>query len=213
MDCLYGELDRQAKARLMEHLRGCEPCRAQVETWRFAMHALDAWRLPQAQAPRPVLPRVARWAAAALVLVALGIGIGRLTAPVAPDVEALRTALEASLKASLAPAIRDEVRQELNAACKASAGALRAEMEDLAVATLAASTTATERLIGEYARALDATRRNDLLTLASLTEQELLRTRRQMATALARAPTAAPVVKMSIGSEDSKPQGGNDETP
>ncbi|MHC5033604.1 MAG: anti-sigma factor family protein [Planctomycetota bacterium] len=192
MEYLYGELAGEARSALAAHLQECGECQEQVESWRGVMTQLDAWQIPQGRRRAPAMRGLVRLAAAAVVLLGLGIVVGRLSAP-SLDVASLRADLERSLRSSLGREIRGALREEL-----------RAEMKDMAVVTLVASRDAAEERLGEYARALDATRRSDLLALATLTEQELMRTQRQMATALAYAPAVTPVSTAGAGSDTSQ---------
>jgi len=99
MSFLYGEDDEQQHRDLDAHLRDCAECATRVKSFRAGMAALDKWKLPpihRAQARRPLL----QWAAAAAVLLAAGIGIGRLTAN---DAEA-RVALQKEIDTKLAVA-------------------------------------------------------------------------------------------------------------
>ena len=175
MDYIYGEAEAPERRRLKEHLETCEPCSEQVAAWRRTMDLLDECAEPaRAAAPRPIrLGAVARWAMAAAILVLVGYVAGRVSAPGKEDTAALRADIAAA---------RREVRDEVLAQ-------LRQEMDDKALATLAACRSLTEERLAELVASFDATRRSDMLALATVTERELLRTQQQIA-ALAYEQTA-----------------------
>ncbi len=215
---LYGELDRKSEAVLTEHLGTCRECQAQVSAWRGVMAELDAWQLPEKRARALAVWRLVRWAAAAVLLMGFGLGIGRVWAP---DVEALRESLEAS--------IGEELREELAADVQASTRALQAQVRDdlyehlcadfndLAAQTVRAASAVTGHYLNEFARSVEAARaedrqaiglvlgnlefrrlsdrallQNGLETLATVTEDEFLRTREDM-------------VRLAVFSEQSTP--------
>lgn len=101
-DFLYHELPRDHRSALEQHLDACPECRAQMQAYRTAQTALDTWRLPAR--PRPLAGRRARlcleWAAAAALLIGLGLIAGRLTAP-RVDSERLRADLRRELQSDL----------------------------------------------------------------------------------------------------------------
>ncbi len=140
MDYLYGELDGRARSKLKRHLADCAECRAAVSTWGDAMAHLDAWRMPRQRLPAAAR-RFALAAAAALLLMALGYAIGWLRPRPAVDVEALRAEWQASLTDA-----RSQIEAELYAQ-------LRADMEQLAVQTFAASNAVTNRLLSQFIEA------------------------------------------------------------
>ncbi len=172
MEYLYGELDRRTHSALEEHLESCDECRRAVAEWRGAMGELDAW---QVEAKRPLvlwLRPALRWAVAALLLLAVGFGVGRVSSRGTADTEELR----AEWRAALADA-ESRLKQDIRAD-------VQEDMNEMALATLSAAKADTTRLLNRYAAAFDSTRRDDLLTFAALTEQEFARTRRQMASVL-----------------------------
>lgn len=213
MDYVYGELDRRSRSRLTAHLAECRECEASVAEWHHAMGKLDAWQIPD-EGPRALpVRRALQWVAAAVLLIALGYGIGRLYRSPAPDVEALRGELEASLS--------QKFRHELSADLEAAVAdarfeiqddlyrQLRSDVDELALQTFAVSSAVTNRLLSQFIQAYDEWRaedqqvivaalrelesrrltddallRSDLVSLATLTEEELLRTRRDVATLL-----------------------------
>lgn len=197
-----------------------EPARMAVDPDPERMTAVRARMLGIAEsssAHRPRAPAV-RWAAAAALVLVVGYGIGRVTAPGPTDVGALQSALEASLRSSLEPAIRDVLRHELNrewlTALADSQATLKdelseqfcADLDTTATAVLAASRAATDEVLAEVVRSMLAAQAQDrqaiaavlgqmedqrrwddsvlqtgLASFAVYTEDELLRTRNDMA--------------------------------
>jgi len=196
MDYLYGELDAARQDGMTGHLDGCEDCRKALSSWRAVMEALDSWKVRQPLWRAAPTRRALRWAAAAALLLALGYALGRLSAPPRVDIAALANRLE--------PALRKTLSQDMESRCQAAMAAaqdelrqemlvqVRAEMKDQAAATLEAATSATSSLLAEYAQSLESARRTDLLALANATEQELWRTRWQLANALTYSQPATP---------------------
>jgi hypothetical protein len=115
-------------------------------------------------------------AAAAVLLVAAGYTIGRLTRPRAIDVDGLYYALEASLTASLESTIRDSVLEEMNRRLSAFSGAVasgysqlrdelrdqyRRDLSDYAIRTIAASSAVTNRQLEELIHAINTAQTRD----------------------------------------------------
>jgi mannitol/fructose-specific phosphotransferase system IIA component len=140
MAFLYGELEAPRRRELGAHLERCPECSAQVKAWRASKYDLDEWKLPFRRAAGRAWVPVVRWAAAAAVVLGMGIAVGRLMSPSAGEV--------AQLKASVA---------ELSAAVHRGGGGGDSP------ATLAAATTAanaeTLRLLTQYS-ALQASQRS-----------------------------------------------------
>jgi len=186
MDYLYGECEPDDQARLGEHLDACPDCRREVTSWRGVLGELDTYAVAKPVRRRTWVPRLARWAVAAAVLIAVGYGLGR--AP-ATDVQALRAQIE--------PALREAVARQMRAEWQADLAAARAELsreaDERALWTLSTANSVAASLMAEYVEAFDNVRRSDLLALATVTEQELRRTRWQLAGAVARArPASSP---------------------
>ena len=209
MGYLYGELDGESCSRLRTHLHDCGECRENVAAWRGAISALETWQLPRGRGRSALRSPLVRWAVAAMVLLAIGYGLGRLLAPRGPDEGALRASLLASLAPSLEAQVRQTLREEFAAdwrsALEETRAQFRRDAEDLGAQTLAASNVATQRLLTNVVRILDDRRaaqqqalvaaldelelrrragdealRSDLDDLAVLTGDEILRTRRDI---------------------------------
>ncbi|MGB7157931.1 MAG: zf-HC2 domain-containing protein [Tepidisphaeraceae bacterium] len=109
-DFLYGELAPAHQMDVTRHVEACAECRQRIESWRETRTNLAAWKLRPASrlAATSSAARwtgALRWTAAAVVLLACGYGVARLTAKPAVDL--------ASLRAELAREVRQEVREEL----------------------------------------------------------------------------------------------------
>jgi hypothetical protein len=164
MSFVYGELPRADKAALDTHLRSCGQCRAEVATWRQAIDGLDRWHLhdlPPAECEASVFWPVLRWALAALVILGLGLTIGRMSVP-APNLDKLR----ASLLTQLDQQVRKDFKADLEAALAAGPKPLdtefrrelRAGLDQWSARTVAAAGTENQRLLAEFVQA-DAARR------------------------------------------------------
>ncbi len=200
MDYLYREADPESRSQLAAHLEECGECSELVRGWQAAMGLLDEWSIPAGR-PVGVQPlRLAARAAAALLLVALGAGLGCLAAlgPVRRTVVAEAHTIAAERLA----ADRDLLCAEIRDAVESG---LRAETVGLTTRAVAASAAAVAELLADQSRTAEAQRRDqlslaaalwtmrqeqaaydqalqqDLLTLAAATDGELSRTRRYMA--------------------------------
>jgi hypothetical protein len=141
MSFLYGELAPERARQMGEHLSTCGVCTEQVKVWRSSMEHLDDWSLPvPKEAARRWVPAL-KWAAAAAVVLGIGFGLGRRSAPSAGEF--------ASLKASVAQ-LTEAVQRERNADFSNSVNA----------ATFAAN-AASLRLLDEYSRLQSGQRTTD----------------------------------------------------
>ena len=141
MAFLYGEVPAKTKRELQSHLDTCPACAAQVKAWRASMTALDSWKLPRRRATTVVLLPVAKWAAAAAVLMLLGFFLGRRGTPSASEV--------ADLRASVAQ-LNQLVQNQ-------SASTLRN--------SVAAATDQTTKLLADYSRSQEEQRIADQAAL------------------------------------------------
>jgi len=174
MSYLYDELPRPVKASLRMHLRGCESCQGQITRWQTAGQRLSQWKLNTAPAEvvvpwaRPALG----WGMAALFALGLGVGIGRYSAP-APDLQALRLAVEQPLRQSMAAQVKEQVQNELQADWIAALRGrpqvlttdfrrdLRAGLEQWTARAAAAATEENQRLLIGLTDAYRAERQQD----------------------------------------------------
>lgn len=146
MSYLYDELTGEQHANLAAHLAVCPECKGKVAEWRVLKRDLDAWQI--AAKPVHVVWNRAwvRWAAAAVVMLSVGFGTGRLSMSASVDPEKLRAAVE--------PSIREQLRAEF-------AQMLRDESEKSSAAALAAANDHTKELVGDFARVYEQNRADD----------------------------------------------------
>lgn len=150
MEFLYDEINPASRAEVLAHVSSCDECRRRVESWRQVRGALQSWRLADVARPsaRSRMVIGLRWALAASVLIAVGFGLARLTAPrpvsaVADPkvVEALRAELKQDLSVQVA-ALHREYRAamdrrigEIEAVRLAEFEGLRQDVETVALRT------------------------------------------------------------------------------
>jgi hypothetical protein len=158
MDWLYQELPSEQHRELDAHLAMCADCRQQVDAWRQTMGALDEWQVPAPARITARTPMLLRWAAAAAVVLGIGIGLGRLTAPPV-DTAALRAEWQADLRGQLAAL--QAANERARAQDQATFAAALDELDEQ-------HTTAWSRL------------REDLETVALAAENRLYQTERQI---------------------------------
>ncbi len=126
---------------------------------------------------------ITKFAAAAVLLIAVGYATGRLSAPQPLDVEELKAALETSLKSSLEPAIRQDLLEQMNdrwqSAFAVSSARLkedlhqqvRRDLTEFAAQTLAASGTLTNQRLMELIQLIETARRRERQQVAAALEQ------------------------------------------
>jgi anti-sigma factor RsiW len=153
---LYGEIKPDLRRQLEGHLQGCAECREEFQSWKRSLHRLDAWRLPRTNAPLEVLAPFLKWAAAAVIVLGLGFGLGRVTARQA-DLETVRARVE--------PEIRREFTEML-----------RREIDKSSATTLAQA----QRQAEEVGAAYYALLKKDLDTVAINTDVSLQQTERNL---------------------------------
>jgi anti-sigma factor RsiW len=155
-DYLLGALDAEQAGALQEHLAGCEACRRyaqdledqakslvafgqQIETDMEARQnrviaALQDVSPTEADITRifPFLGGFLKTAVAAVLVLGVGVAVGRWTAPRPVDIERLRTEVQASVAASLKSAVQEAVLaqmdQRLQAGLATHEANLRAEL-------------------------------------------------------------------------------------
>ncbi|MEK7686309.1 MAG: zf-HC2 domain-containing protein [Verrucomicrobiota bacterium] len=159
MAYLYRELRGQAKADFQAHLEVCPRCQQDVAAWRGSMQNLDQWRFPRKQPVLGLAQPILKWGMAALFLIMVGYGIGRLSVA-ASNVETLRAAIEKPMRSSLRTELREELgaqlRQEWESSLRLAhirlGDEVQRRLEQTAASAVARSTVETERLLAELAR-------------------------------------------------------------
>jgi hypothetical protein len=161
---VYGEATSVARRDLAEHLRDCAQCREEIETWKRNLRRLDAWKLPKVRRPADVLVPFLKWAAAAVIVLAAGISIGRATAS-RVDIEKLR--------AAIAPEIRQDLNREM-------AQLVRQEVARATSLTLASDRKYTDQVAEAYAQQIYVMLKKQIDTLAVNAEVGLRHTAQQL---------------------------------
>ncbi len=126
---------------------------------------------------------ITKFAAAAVLLIAVGYATGRLSAPEPLDVEELKAALEISLKSSLEAAIRQDLFEQMNERWQSAFAAgcaqikeelqrqVRRDLTEFAAQTLAASGTLTNQRLMELIQLIEAARMQDRKRIEAALEQ------------------------------------------
>jgi anti-sigma factor RsiW len=204
LDLALGALNAERAREVQRHLDTCDSCRRYAQALaeqgeslavlgRQVQADMDARRCRTIEAlqgvaparPRvlPSLGRFARAAVAAVLVLAAGIIIGRLSSPESIDVEQLRADLQASIVASLQPAVRQavlsDVDRRLEAALAARDERIATELVELLRQDLrviaAELTTGSERLVDErfadVVQLIEAARQTDRRQVARALEQ------------------------------------------
>ncbi len=126
---------------------------------------------------------IAKFAAAAVLLIAVGYATGRASAPPPLDVEELKAALEISLKSSLEQAIRQDLLEQMNERWQSAFAAgcaqikeelqrqVRRDLTEFAAQTLAASGSLTNQRLMELIQLIEAARMQDRKRIEAALEQ------------------------------------------
>jgi hypothetical protein len=124
------------------------------------------WQFPK----RPI----AKLAAAAVLLIAIGYVVGRLSAP-QPDMEQLQSALETSLRASLIEEMNNRWQTTFTANCLQLKDELqqqvRRDLIEFASQTLAASNTLTEQRLMKLVELIETARARDRRQIVAALEK------------------------------------------
>ena len=202
MKYLYGELPPAKHEVQGRHLMECSECREQVERWRGTMGSLEGGRAAYRGGRGVSLSifRVMRWAAAAVLILALGIFAGRYTAA-RPDMDKLYNDLEVSLTSSLETRLKADWNEQVQNDRMVLATIhddFRREVEQLfqealaeyAAETYRASTETMEKALGNLTVSLGEVldemdrrlaeqemMRSDLVNFAAQTQDEIMRHR------------------------------------
>jgi hypothetical protein len=183
VDYLYGELDANTRSRLKDHAAQCASCRAQLADWQHARQHLDAWKLPQQPHPSPMrVAPLARWAAAALLLIGFGFGMGRLAGPSPESIATLREELRIEMTGLIEARVA-ESSTALLAVCQEQTTAAMSDFIDFfQTARLADQQAIATAIAGlDVARTSDfITLRKDLETVAVNSDLGLRQTRQQL---------------------------------
>jgi len=211
IDYVLGALDEPGTEAVHQHLDGCAHCRQylqaldqqhkalgalgdEVQAGMAARRAqaIDAFHAVapvQEQAPT-ARPWVGRMAVAALVVLGIGIAIGRLTAPEPVDVEQLRADLQSSIATSLQSAVHAsvlaDVDQRLEFALAAGEARIRVDivkemrrdLREFATDVVSNSEVMMDRRLAELVQLIEAARLKDRQRVVQAFEQVELNRRR-----------------------------------
>jgi anti-sigma factor RsiW len=210
VDMVLGGLAPNQAEAVQRHLTTCAPCQAYAQSLQRQdetlvglgdaiksnmagrrERAIQAFEAQAATPNRTLWP--GRWgsvAAAALILLGVGIAIGRLTAPKPVDVEQLRTDLQTALTASLQPAIQQATLAEVDRRVATSLATgqtqlkteivelMRADLRTFATDVVANSEQMMDRRFDEFVRLVEAARLKDRQRVVQAFEQVELNRRR-----------------------------------
>ena len=113
---LYGELSKEQKKAFDKHLDACDLCRQELRAFQSVKNRLDDWRIEDVPATRRGRPprgyTFLKGAVAAMILLAVGLMLGRQTAPQL-DLQALENRLRSDLTATLQPQLQQQWRMDL----------------------------------------------------------------------------------------------------
>jgi hypothetical protein len=106
---VYGEVSGRTKRELQAHVDECAECRAQVDVWRATSDALDDLPAPVTRRRWTPVALPVQWAAAAALILALGIAVGRFALPT--NETKLRAAFQADMQQQLVAA-KEQIAQD-----------------------------------------------------------------------------------------------------
>jgi hypothetical protein len=187
---LFGEAGPETRRTLTAHLQSCPQCAAQVEGWRRTMGKLDRWELPPALSRRPgFLAPAFRWAAAAALVLFVGLAAGRVTARSGLSREQLRAEIERAVTSAVEQA-RNQTTESITALDARLASVSEAQNRQLLRAFTElfeqareqdrASLLATLERIESERTADYVALRSDLETVASAADEQLREARRRI---------------------------------
>ncbi len=146
--------------------RAMEKVRDNLSDKKKMRESTSLWQFPK----RPI----AKLAAAAVLLIAVGYTVGRLTTP-QPDMEQLQSALETSLRASLTKEMDHRWQTAFTANCVQLKDELqqqvRRDLTEFAVQILAASNTRTEQHLTTLIEKIETARARDRRQTAAAFEK------------------------------------------
>jgi hypothetical protein len=155
MDYLYKEAPPEMRATLTAHLASCPDCKTAVSGWQRTMKSLGIWRVETRRALETGLGSVVKWGIAAVFLVGVGIGFGRLAPPTSAGAASLRAAILPELKQELKREFRGDLEAALLAQRTAFTNEFRQQLQsavnEASAKVLVASGEATQRLLLDFA--------------------------------------------------------------
>jgi hypothetical protein len=167
MEYLYQETPSPARTVLTQHLRECESCRAQMTAWRGVGQALHEWKVAPQRSARWSEQTWLKWAAAAVIVLGLGLLSGRVMNPGRTDLKALQAELRQQLRAELQAdwqAAFQAARQDLAAQMRQQN---QAEWNRVSSALAASTDEQTRHLLAEFLTEYEDQRQQEYNTVIS----------------------------------------------
>jgi hypothetical protein len=170
---------------LQQHVDTCPQCAAEVAGWQRTIRRLEGYAWPTPQEIRPVFKAtMLKWAAAAMFILGIGFGLGRLSQP---SGESLKQIVAIQVKQQ----VQDELKADLLAAFARSGSKtsdpFRQQLRREVTAALQRKEEESQRVIFEV---LDQVRRehevdylslrHDLETAASVADSDLQRSQQRL---------------------------------
>jgi hypothetical protein len=153
----YEDLPSSEQAAVTAHLESCSSCRDKVGEFRSVGMALDQWRVKSPTPVRSGRRAFLEWGLAAGVVLGIGIGIGRFTAPTLPSVEQLTSELMPRVQAQLAGQIATTVRSETGGLRES----LKSDFQQIAAGIGETNRTENRELLSAFAQEWASLRTQD----------------------------------------------------
>ena len=184
---VLGESSPENAQTLNQHLSECAECRKQIDAWRRTLNRLDAWEVVPPRRKRFAMGGILQWAAAAAVVLSVGVALGRSWSVSGESASSLQASIKASLERELQAQVQARVAAEvsrqaaLNQMASSNAIALlEARLRQNHDAQTAELTTEFATLVQEQLAKLQEEHQNDyvslrkdLETVASVADEQL----------------------------------------
>lgn len=178
---VFGEAEPEQRQQLEEHLKQCQECSEEIARWRNSLRQMDAWRLPPRKPVGRATAQPLAWAAAAVVMLGVGMAAGQWGANAAKaDMRAEMKRLENQMAA---------ITRQTSEGMAAKAVAAETTLKQLVAAVESLKTAREEdhdqllAVIEELQTKQDAalvSLREDLETVASHADDELQAARNRL---------------------------------
>lgn len=151
---LDGAGSTESAQEIARHLQHCSRCAAELAGWERTVQRLQNCEWPEPEVIRPAWPGfLVKWAAAAVFVLGIGFGLGRVTYP---SNGVIKTAVATELKAQMASAVKAELLGALTNSGQAAGDSFRQQFRRQFVVALAEqeSTPDRKRLVNELLQAV-----------------------------------------------------------
>jgi hypothetical protein len=168
MEYLYDEMGSAEKGALEAHVKECPPCQGKRDGLRGTQRSLDEWEvvIPAKHEFAAGWQPVAKWAAAAVLLVSTAFATGRMSRP-ALDVEALQAQIARPIEARVEAQMTAATERALALAEEKLRAQLASRLKEVADKALAEAAANTKQQLEELAVTLAALREEDKSMLAA----------------------------------------------